>query len=128
MNKKVRKKLMDLGAQIPQELLDKVHVTKESTPTMKMVAEKALESDDVRPEIKEGMKDILDSGRLDRTYTEVDKKTAKKIDKWMEKEVKRMIKSGELPDPKTDIKTKQWIKKMWKGQKKASESKSKTES
>lgn len=73
------------------------------TPTMKMVFEKALESETIDEEKKRQIRNILESGQLSRTVPSENTKITKLIDNFVNREINKAIKVGLLP-PKSHAK------------------------
>ncbi len=68
------------------------------TPTIKMVMEKALESDKIDEDKKRQIKNILDSGQVSRTEPQENPKYTKQIDNFVSREIAKAIKAGLLPE------------------------------
>ncbi len=98
---------------VPKALRDTVLVRTAITPTMSMIAQKAIEDPDFPPEKKEQLQLLIDRGYFTKEkYTQNDK-VAKQIDNYVNREIKKSIKEGRLPNKKQ---LKQ-LEEQWKEQK-----------
>ncbi len=108
MKKKHLKILKDIQDRIPRELLLSITMKEKQFGTLKQIAERALtEPDDVvSKEKKQQLKDMIDSGYLDREVDVIDKDIEKQIDKFIENEIAKEVKAGTLPSkaPKLRLK------------------------
>lgn len=89
-------------------------VNKKVTPTISKVVKLALKSEDLDPEKKEQMQALLDSGRLDVTEQETNKKVEKAIDEYVMEEMRKSVLAGRLTAPKNDTLLGKYIKKCRK--------------
>lgn len=112
MNKKIVKRLQQLGKEIPESLMKNLHKEQLVAPDVKRVWEMAKKSKDISADRKAELQDIEDTGIIDRKEVVVDQKVARKIEKWMEKRIQEEVKLGNLPDPKEYIG--KYMKKIWK--------------
>jgi YHS domain-containing protein len=67
---------------------------------MKMVFEKALEDPNISEEKKQQVRNLLESGQLDKEVTTEDRKIAKMLDDYVIREMKKSVKAGRLPNKK----------------------------
>lgn len=117
MKKNVVKYLRNLGGEIPKEIKDNLYKEEYVAPAIIQVVEAALADPNIPDEKKKQYQALLDSGKITVKQQVVDEVVAKKAEKWMEKRIKADIKAGILPDPRKDEKLRDYIKKVWKGQK-----------
>jgi cytochrome c-type biogenesis protein CcmE len=96
---KITKELQRIQANAPKLLQQKVVTKSMITPNIKMVFEKALESN-IAEEKKAEVRKILASGVLEKQEYTTDEKIAKKLDSYMQRELKKAVKEGRLPSKK----------------------------
>ena len=82
---------------VPSILRQGLVKTAMMTPTIKKVAMEALRAGATKPELKEKIKNMLDSGALDKPKYVVDPKKAKAIDDFIRRETAKSVKAGKLP-------------------------------
>lgn len=92
----IQEKLREINERVRVRVGIPVETT-EAYGAVKTVFQKAIDQGD---ELSDEIQTVLNSGFLDRKVYEVDEKKAKLFDKELEKEIKKAIASGELPDPK----------------------------
>lgn len=97
--KQIEGVLKQIQASIPQKLLDNIFIKKPVTPTIKQVAELAL-NENISEKKKQQIKDLLESGDLDRTTLEEDPITVKKIDAFVQRKIAQAVKEKRLPTKK----------------------------
>jgi hypothetical protein len=95
--------LREIQTSVPIEWRKKVVIKKDLTPTVKMVFEKALESETITDEKKSQIRNVLESGELSREVYAEDPVMAKKIDNFVNRRINKAIKDGKLP-PKSHVK------------------------
>lgn len=116
MNSKIVKKISKISEEMPGEFRDKLMKKVDMTPAMKEVAERVMADKSIPKKKRDRVKNLYNDGHFTRQIEVVDEDVAKKAEKWMDNRIKKAIKDGELPDPKTDKETQKWIKKLWKKQ------------
>lgn len=108
----INKEMSRIMASRPELLVQKVVTKKSLTPTMKMVFEKALEDPNISEEKKQQVRNLLESGQLDKEVTTEDRKIAKMLDDYVIREMKKSVKAGRLPNKK-QLKE---LQEIWKEQ------------
>lgn len=119
MKKSTIKELRRISMSIPKELLNNLMKEQSVAPSIIEIMDKALVDPDVSEKDKERFRHIKDSGYLNRKEMVVDFEVQKKIDEYLDKEIKTAIKLGRIPDPKKDEDLKEFRKKIKKLQKDA---------
>lgn len=94
---KVLRRIQD---SISKEWLDNVVMKEEIAPTSKLIIKKALKDKEVSKEVKERLKNALDSGYLDQMIEVTNPEIEKKIDDYVMEEIEKAVKRGELPKKK----------------------------
>lgn len=84
------------------------------TPTMAMVVDKALTTRGLSPEKKEELRVLQESGYFDKKKYIEDPLIVKKIDNFVNREVKKAVKEGRLPNKNRLAE----LKLLWEEQKK----------
>ena len=102
MKKSTIKELRRISMSIPKELLNNLMKEQSVAPSIIEIMDKALVDPDVSEKDKERFRHIKDSGYLNRKEMVVDFEVQKKIDEYLDKEIKTAIKLGRIPDPKKD--------------------------
>ena len=105
----ITKELQRIQGTIPACYMKNIVKDKPATPTIKRVAELALD-EDIPEAKKEKLRTILDSGDLDAVQPTENPKLAKKINAWVDKKIKESIKAKRLPSKKQ-------LKKMYEDKK-----------
>jgi NH3-dependent NAD+ synthetase len=106
MKKKHLQVIERIQNSIPKELKDSLMKEERYAPVTLEIIDKALADKRGTPEFLEKLQALKDSGELDRTMQVVDVEVEKKIDAYMESELKKAIKRGELPKKMEKLKTK----------------------
>lgn len=101
----ISKVLRRIQASIPKALMDKVVYKEPVTPTIKKVAELAL-NENIPEWKKDKLRTLLASGDLDKTVEAENPQVAQQIDNYVQREIKKAIKNKELP-------TKKQLKKIY---------------
>lgn len=110
--------LRDIQASVPAAWRRNAVVDMPFTPTIKMVMEKALESDTIDPEKKRQIKNLLDSGQVSKMVSQEDPKYTRQIEQFVNREISKAIKAGRLP-PKSHAKYLPSLIKMRENEEKA---------
>lgn len=95
----ITKELQRIQGTIPACYMNNVVKDQLTTPTIKKVAELALE-EDIPEAKKEQLRTILASGDLDTVQPTENPKVAEKINRWVDKKIKESIKAKRLPSIK----------------------------
>lgn len=101
MDASAQRKLQNIGARIPRHLANNLTTTKVDT-SEEDLARAALKSKDISPKKKEMIRRSLDRGDFRREEEVMNEEVIAKIDEYNGREVKKLIDSGELPDPNSD--------------------------
>lgn len=101
INKKYLKVLMDINAEIPKELKDKLMIKVEKSPTIVKVLNLALLDPEISEEKKAKIRLVLETGDFTEEIEILDKEVEKEIDTWLGYEIDRAIKLGKLPEDRT---------------------------
>lgn len=109
--KRVFNELKKIQDSIPKHLLNAAVTVRKTTPTIKMVFEKALESDLISEEKKEAIRVQLATGRYDKEGVVENQKYVEMVDNFINREINKAIKEGRLP-PKSHIKYFPTIKRI----------------
>lgn len=96
----ISKELRRIQESIPDIFRVGLITEKDKTPTMKFVAEKALESNEVSQETKDKIQQLKDNGYFDKKKLYENPKIAKQRDLWVQREIARSVKEGRLPSKK----------------------------
>lgn len=102
MRKKTEKVLRRINKSVPKEWQDAVVSEQYIAPD---VREGVLEALKEVPSTPEGEKELrrlqnlFDAGYYDAKESKVDEEIAKKIEDYVEEEIKKAIEAGEIPDP-----------------------------
>jgi hypothetical protein len=88
---------------IPKIWTDNVTHKVKTNETIKEVIEKALVDPDVSEETKAKCLSIKNSGELDKEMDVEDPKITKLIDEYVDREIKKAIKRGELPKKAKEV-------------------------
>lgn len=92
--KAVLKRIQD---SIPKEWLCNATTEQETYPALKEIIDKALADPETSKELRDKCLMIKNSGHLDRKSTIENPKFTKLIDQYVQREIKKAIKRGELP-------------------------------
>jgi hypothetical protein len=119
------KVLQRIQDSIPTELLAQVTKRERIAQPVEEIIERALIDPEVSQETKERFQMVKDSGYLDREIDVENREVTRKIDQFIESEIEKAVKRGELPKGKKfrnlDKKVKRIIKtKYGKGKKSVS--------
>jgi len=116
MNSKTVKELRSITNSIPKKLIDNLMVEQEVAPTVLEVARRAVLDPEVDPALKKRLQNLLEAGYLSEKEVAPDHEVEKKIDAWVEKQIKKAVKEGRLPAPKDneDLKAFKKKAKKWK--------------
>jgi hypothetical protein len=106
MKKKHLKVIQRIQNSIPQDLKDHLMKTEPYAPTTLLLIDKILADGKGSPELREKLQAVKDSGELNRTVEVVNRKVEKEIDSFIESELKKAIKRGELPEKMEKLKSK----------------------
>ena len=96
---------MRIQASIPKALMDKVVYKEPVTPTIKKVAELAL-NENIPEWKKDKLRTLLASGDLDKTVEAENPQVAQQIDTYVQREIRKAVRRKELP-------TKKQLKKIY---------------
>lgn len=121
MNQSKLKKIKEIESRIPQEWRDNLMKKQYVAPDLRQEALNTLkeyeEQSELSPEDQKDyrrLKNLFDAGYYDAEEMVVDEKIAKKMEDFMERELKKAMKSGELPKAKSDKELKDYVKKLKK--------------
>jgi len=96
----ITKELQRIQSTIPINYINNVTKEKLIAPAVKMVIEKAVKDKGIPKEKREQYQVLLDSGDLDKKEIVENKSVVKKMNAWVDKEIKKSIKAGKLPSKK----------------------------
>lgn len=106
MRKSVEKKLREINKRVPQEWQAAVVTEQYIAPDLRNeVIATLAETPENEEEAKEQrrLRNLFEAGYYDAKESVVDEEVAKKIEEWVEAEIKKAVDAGEIPDPnKTD--------------------------
>lgn len=108
---KIAQTLSDIQKRIPKILLERSISEKKSTPTLEKMVDLALNDPNFPEEKKRGLQILKDSGDISRVIIVENKKYTKMIDNFVEREIKKEIRKGNLP-PRSKIKNLPHIKEI----------------
>lgn len=94
------KELQRIQRSVPELLRKSVVRKTPATPTVAMVVEKALEDPDFPEEKKEELRKLKENGHFDTQNLITDPKVEKEIDAYVNREIKKAVKEGRLPNRK----------------------------
>lgn len=100
---RINEVLKDIQRRIPAGLKQVAVTTQPLSPTIEKVMREALNSDNINPEKKQQIQNILDSGMITRTVPMENARATKMIENFVNREINKAIKDGRLP-PKNHIK------------------------
>lgn len=110
---RIAKELAEIQSRIPRNLLGNVVRESPSSPTIRMVVDKAIADQNFPKEKREKLIVLRDAGEFDKKSYRQDHKIAKMIDDFVEREIRKKIKSGLLPK-REDIGDLEHIKRIRK--------------
>lgn len=93
----IQKVLAEIGQRIPQSLRDSLIETVKLSPSIEMVVDKVLADENSRPELKEKLKVLKESGQFTKTKKQVNPTIAKIYDQFVNREIAKEVKKGRLP-------------------------------
>lgn len=96
----ISKELKRIQDSVPQLFKDTMFTKVKKTPTLEMVAEKAIEDNDFPEEKKARVQMLLNEGHLSKENYIENAKTAQQRDLWVQKEIKKSVAAGRLPNKK----------------------------
>jgi len=96
----ITEELKRIQASIPRSYFKGLLRQRKVSLTVKRVMELALKEPDIPEKKKQKYRELLESGDLDYTETVENKRAAERINAWVEKEIKKSIKAGRLPNKK----------------------------
>ena len=118
MNKRIIRELERIQRSIPPELTQELVTLEYSTPVARDMANKALAGEGkFTKSFLQKVKHVVDAGYLDEKEMKVNEEKEKKLHEWVDAEIEKSIKAGRLPDPKTDLSIKKYMKKIWRNTK-----------
>lgn len=92
-----QKVLADISREVHEIYKAGLYVEKEESPTMKFLAEKAIEDPEFPADKKAKIKELYDQGEFSKISTYTDPKITKKIEAELNRRIKLAIKKGFLP-------------------------------
>lgn len=96
----VEKVLKEIQSRIPKAFLKGVVETKPLTPNMAMIVDKALEDPDYPADKKRQLLELKEKGEFSRQTVTQNMTMARKIDNFVNREIKKAVKEGRLPTKK----------------------------
>lgn len=96
----ISRELKRIQESVPEMFRTMLFTEVDKTPDVKRVAELALADPDFPQEKKERLQNLLDSGTLSKKITKENPKVAKQRDLWVQKEIKKSVSAGRLPNRK----------------------------
>ncbi len=96
----ILKEMREIYDRVPAAWRKSVVKTASATPTMAMVIDKALEDPDFPEEKKEQIRLLKDKGYFDKQRLTEDPQIALKINNFINREMKKKVKEGKLPNKK----------------------------
>lgn len=93
----VNKVLKDIQSRIPPDLLKYVAHEKKATPTVELVVQKALEDPSISEEKKVQLRALVDAGEFSKMRVIENPKIAKMINEFVQREIRKEVKKGNLP-------------------------------
>jgi translation elongation factor EF-1beta len=109
-----KKVLERIQNSIPKEWLDNLTRKEPIAEPVKEIIERALVDDEVSEEVKEKFRLVKDSGYLDKEIEVENGEITLKIDKYIDEEIEKAIKRGELPKGKKNRNVGKKIKRIIK--------------
>lgn len=105
----VMKELRDIYSRVPKEWKSAAVTTTSKTPQMAFIVDKALEDPNFPEEKKIQLRELKEAGTFDKQQYTENPAIVKKIDNFVNREIKKAVKEGRLPNKKklTELKT-QW--------------------
>lgn len=99
----IQMELERISSNIPEEILNNLYYEEEANKTIKKVIRKALDDPEFPEEKKEKYRNLLNSGKLDKTVTREDEEVREELDEWLENEIQKSIEAGRLPSRESDM-------------------------
>lgn len=96
----ISRELKRIQDSVPKLFRDTMFIETKKTPVLEMVAQKALEDEEFPEEKKARIQTLLDEGTLSKKHILENPKTAKQRDLWVQKEIKKSVAEGRLPNKK----------------------------
>lgn len=96
----VFKELQRIQMSVPQVLRDNAFTKEDSIPTITMVVNEALNDPDFPEEKKKEIQELKDNGHFDKFKSVENRKVTAQIDAIVNREIKKSIKEGRLPNRK----------------------------
>lgn len=106
------KTLQSIQSSVPKQLKDAVIEKTAITPTMDMIVDKALEDDSISQEKKDELSKLKEAGYFSKEKFTENHQVRVQIDNYVNREIKKAIKEGRLPNKK-QLKE---LQKIWKEQ------------
>ncbi len=97
---KVFKKLQEIQSRVPENLRKSVVREVKSTPTLEMVMKKAVDDPSLSQEKRDHIRTLIDNGDFSKTKFVENRRIAKMIDNFVQRETNKAIKLGQLPNRK----------------------------
>jgi len=97
---KISDTLREIYSRVPKEWRNNVVEATPLTPTMAKVVEEALKDPKFPQEKKEQLKVLQDAGYLSKQKYSENPELVKKIDNFVNREIKKAVKEGRLPNKK----------------------------
>lgn len=94
---RIFKVLKDINSRVPKLLRDNVVTEQKKFPDFCELLDKAISDPDFPEEKKAYLKIIRNSPQVDKTDTKENYEVVKKIDEFVNREIKKEIKKGNLP-------------------------------
>lgn len=94
--------LKDIQSQVPLVIRNRIVKQVELTPTIKKIAKEALDSGATKEDLKVKLRNLLDTGQLDKFKYVEDKKYSKMANDIVQRLIKKAVEQGRLPK-KADI-------------------------
>lgn len=82
---------------VPKNIRERIVKKAEMTPTIRKIAHEALQSGSTKQETKDKLKNLIESGQLDKPKYVEDPKYAKMANEIIQREIKKSIRLGKLP-------------------------------
>lgn len=93
----IQKVLSEIGQRIPQTLRDNLIEKVKSTPTIEKVVDEALKKKDLRPELREKLQTLKDSGEFSRVRERINPTVQRIYDQFINREIAKEVRRGRLP-------------------------------
>lgn len=105
----IDKVLKEIQLSVPEALRKAVVVRSPATPVMKMIVDKALEDPEFPEEKKQQLRELKDAGYFEKEHLGENPKIANQIENYVNREIKKAVKEGRLPNKKQLIE----LTKLW---------------